>query len=322
MINAIVPAVLIAAAIFIIFFGVSRFQSQTRMTDRLERFVGRDGEKKTKQLDRKASAGVITVKLDKAIAKRSFAGNIARDLARADLKLTVSEFLASKFISILCFIAIGTMVGRNLGAFSAFVGLVFGVVGFLAPDWYVKIRQMRRMRAFNNQLGDTITLMSNSLRSGYSMLQSMEMIAHESPPPACDEFKRVVREVGLGLSSQEAMNNLLRRMPSEDLDLMITGINIQHEVGGNLAQILEGLAHTIRERVRIRGEIRSLTAMQSGSGYIISGLPVGLAALLLLMAPAYVLKLFAWPWICMPIGSGLMILVGFLFIRKIVRIDI
>lgn len=322
MISAIIPAVLIAGAIFIIFFGVSRLQAQGKITDRLEKFVGRDGATKPKKVDKKPGGTVISVKLDKAIAKSSFAGNIARDLARADLKLTVSEFLASKSISVLCFVGIGTFVGRNLGAFAAFVGVVFGVVGFFAPDWYVKIRQMQRMRAFNNQLGDTITLMSNSLRSGYSMLQSMEMIAHEAPPPTCEEFKRVVREVGLGLSSQEAMNNLLRRMPSEDLDLMITAINIQHEVGGNLALILEALAHTIRERVRIRGEIRSLTAMQSGSGYIISALPVALAMMLLLMAPTYVLKLFAWPWICMPIGSGVMILVGFLFIRKIVKIDI
>jgi tight adherence protein B len=316
------PAVAIALAIFIIFFGVARLVSTETMSERLEKFIGRDSETSDKKDRKKAAPSQITVQLDKAIADRSFAANISRNLARADLKLTVAEFLAFKFMTVLAFVGLGIVFGQNLGTFAIFLALIFAVIGFFIPDWYVKIRKAKRLHAFTNQLGDTITLLANSLRSGYSMLQSMEMVARESPPPTSEEFKRVVREVGLGLSTQEAMNNLLRRVPTDDLDLMITAINIQHEVGGNLGQILETISHTIRERVRIRGEIKSLTAMQSGSGYIIAALPVALALVMMIISPAYVSQLFVFPYICMPIGSGIMILVGFMLIRKIVNIEI
>src|SRR5205814_6395068 len=161
-------------------------------------------------------------------------------------------------------------------------------VGFFAPDWYVKFRMGKRIKSFNEQLGDTIGLLANSLRSGYSLLQSMELVSRESPDPIGAEFKRVVREVGLGLSPQDALNNLLRRMPSEDLDLLITAINIQYEVGGNLAQILETIGHTIRERVRIKGEIQVLTAQGRISAYVITGLPIVLTSVITLSNTQYV----------------------------------
>ncbi|HET6261064.1 MAG TPA: type II secretion system F family protein, partial [Chloroflexia bacterium] len=152
-------------------------------------------------------------------------------------------------------------------------GLMGMAVGFFGIDWYVKFRISKRLKDFNAQLGDTISLMANSLRSGYSLLQSMELVSREAPDPIGAEFKRVVREVGLGLSAQDSLNNLLRRMPSDDLDLLITAINIQYEVGGNLAQILDTISHTIRERVRIKGEISVLTAQGRMSGYLITALP-------------------------------------------------
>ena len=190
------------------------------------------------------------------------------------------------------------------------------------PTGIVKFRQGKRLSAFNNQLGDTITLLANSLRSGYSFLQSMELVARESPPPMGAEFRRVIREVGLGLSTQDALNNLLKRMPSDDLDLMITAVNIQHEVGGNLAVILDTIAHTIRERVRIKGEIRTLTAMGRISGYIISRLPIFLGIVITLINPNYMSAMFVFPWICMPICGGIMVVIGFLVIQKIVTIDV
>jgi len=171
-------------------------------------------------------------------------------------------------------------------------------------------------------LGDTISLMSNSLRAGYSLLQTMEMVSRESPPPISDEFRRVVHEVGLGINTQEAMGHLLRRIPSDDLDLLISAINIQHEVGGNLAQILDVIGHTIRERVRIKGEIGVLTAQQSISGYVITALPVVLGLALFLISPDYISKMFVFPWICMPIGSGVMIVAGFFVMKKITAIEV
>jgi tight adherence protein B len=137
-----------------------------------------------------------------------------------------------------------------------------------------------------------------------------------------EEFRRVVREVGLGVPLQDALDHLLERIPSEDLDLLVTAIAINHEVSGNLAQILEIIVETIRERVRIKGEIRVLTAQQSLSGYIISLLPVGLAILIFLLNPSYLLSLLRWPWICMPIGAVICMVLGFVVMRRIVAIEV
>lgn len=296
---------------------------------RLTRFVGGEGQAKEdkKKADKKRfNLGIgetqIAARVDKAMQQQTFGRTVQRRLAQADLKLTLSEFMLVKLFSV----AIGLLFGLYLGRGGPVEQILFSiagiVVGFFAPDWYVKFRLGRRLKAFNEQLGDTISLLANSLRSGYSMLQSMELVARESADPIGSEFKRVVREVGLGLSPQDALSNLLRRMPSDDLDLLITAINIQYEVGGNLAQILDIISHTIRERVRIKGEIQVLTAMGRTSGYIISGLPIFLAVAITLMNPTYMSSMWAFPWIIMPICAGLLMLVGFLVIKKIVTIEV
>jgi tight adherence protein B len=213
-------------------------------------------------------------------------------------------------------------LGRGFGPFATVVGILVAVIGFYVPDFFIKRTANKRIKNFNDQLGDTITLMSNSLRSGYSLLQSMELISREAPPPICDEFKRVTREVGLGISTREALANMIRRVPSDDLDLLVTAIGIQMEVGGNLSQILDNIGHTIRERVRIKGEINVLTAQQKYAGYIISGLPIALALVLFLISPDYLTRMFVWPWICMPVCGVILIIAGFTAIMKIVDIDI
>jgi tight adherence protein B len=172
-------------------------------------------------------------------------------------------------------------------------------------------------------LGDTIILLSNALRSGYSLLQSMDTAARELSQPMAGELQRVTREVGLGLTIQDALMNMLRRMPSDDLDLLITAINVQHEVGGNLAEILDTIAHTIRERIRILGEIRTITAQQRLSGIILAVLPVILGFVMYFLNPSYISRM--WQDICglmMLFTGGLMILLGYLVIRRITNIDV
>jgi tight adherence protein B len=166
-------------------------------------------------------------------------------------------------------------------------------------------------------------LLANSLRSGFGIVQSMETVADQLPNPIAAEFHRVTQEIGLGLHYEEALNNMLRRVPSEDLDLMITAINIQGKVGGNLAEILDIIGHTIRERVRIKGEIRVLTAQQMISGYILIALPVLLSLVLYLINETYVGRMFTDPCGWIMIGTGvIMIVTGFLIIRKIVNIEV
>jgi tight adherence protein B len=168
-----------------------------------------------------------------------------------------------------------------------------------------------------------LSLWVNALRSGYSVLQSMEAIAKESPEPTAAEFKRVVMEVQLGIPMQDSLDHLLGRMPSDDLDLVNTAVNIQREVGGNLAEILESIAHTIRDRIKLKGEIRVLTSQGRITGWIISMLPVVLTIFLYIVSPSYMSNLVenrmcGWPML----GCGLgLIGTGAAVIQKIVAID-
>lgn len=303
--------------IIIIFFGIN--QVLTANPDVGERLAVLTRREKAlgKQEKGEKSEGVITVAVDKAIAKQSFAQNISRDLARANLKLTVTEYLMINIATTVLGAIIGNVIGQSI-----IIAIAFGVVGFFLPRWYVSNRKGARLKAFNGQLNDTIALLANSLRSGYSLLQAMDMVAREAAAPTSEEFSRVVREVGLGLSPEEALQNLVRRIASDDLDLMVTAIKVQHEVGGNLSQILETIGHTIRERVRIKGEISSLTAQQQYGGYVISALPIFTTLFMYMLNKEYILPLFEGIYICIPIAGVTMIVIGSLIIKKITSIEV
>lgn len=256
--------------------------------------------------------------LDRAMSRRGVGGGIATDLARADLKLTVTEFVILNLLSVVGVALLAALLFR--GPFFALPG---AVLGFFLPRWWVRMLQRRRLNAFNSQLGDALNLLVNGLRSGYSMLQAMEAVSKELPSPISVEFARVVQEVGLGLSYEDALDNLVRRIRSDDLDLMVTAINVQHEVGGNLAEILDTISYTIRERVRIQGEIRVLTGQTMLSGYIVGFLPVAITLLLFLMSRDYIMRMFqnSCGWIMLSVAV-IIISSGFLAIKKIVTIDV
>jgi tight adherence protein B len=287
--------------------------------DRLDQFVSREAEERPIDDKAERTPSVFTRSIDEAVAERGFAQNLSTQLARADLRLTPGEYIIITITSILGTGLIAYVV-MHRNPILTLGGLV---LGFFLPRFYVKFRQAKRLRDFNSQLGDAINLLANGLRSGYSLLQAMDAVAREMPPPISDEFQRVVREIGLGLSNERAMNNMLRRIPSDDLDLMITAINVQHEVGGNLAEILEVISHTIRERIRIKGEIRVLTSQQMLSGYVVSFLPIGLGLILYAMNPEYMGAMFQEPcgWAMMAVGI-ISMTIGFIAIRKIVNIEV
>lgn len=245
--------------------------------------------------------------------------DLAGELARADLHLTPPEYVLINLLSIVVgFVLAYVVFHENL-----LLALGGAVVGIYAPRGIVHHLQRKRLNEFNGQLGDTIVLLANSLRSGYSLLQSMETVTKELAPPVSVEFARVTREVGLGLTIREALANLLRRIPSDDLDFMITAVNIHQEVGGNLAEILDVIAHTIRERVRIMGEIRAITAQQRLSALVLSLLPVLLGLALYALNPEYISDL--WHYTCgllMLLVGGTLIILGYLLIRRIAAIEV
>jgi tight adherence protein B len=322
-----VPLLLIVAigAMALVYFGFRRSRSTTSgdIAERVEFFGGVGVDPAAEAREAKDEPNRVARSLEEIVKGRNLGERMSNLLMQADVQLTVGEFLLVRLAAALGGFALGFLVlAKFQPALGLLIGLLVALIGYGIPAMYLGIKASRRRKKFINQLGDTITLMANSLRAGYSLLQTMEMVSRESPDPMATEFRRVVREIGLGVGNQEAMTNLLRRVPSEDLDLLITAINIQHEVGGNLAQFLQIIGHTIRERVRIKGEIKTLTAQQEISGYVISGLPVALAGVLFVMNPAYMMELFRWPWVCMPIFSAIMTIIGFFVMKKITAIEV
>ncbi len=306
-------ALVVGFGFFLVIYGLNHLLApDDEVVGRLRRFAPADlGTPKPGE-------SPIVARVDRAIEGQGFARRLARDLARADIKMTAGEFLILQFLAT----ASGGLAAYFLSGESLLLGLVGLLAGYFIPRLWLNRRIAARLGAFNSQLPGTIDLLANSLRAGYSLLQAMETVSREAPEPTATEFRRVVREVGLGLSPEEALDHLVRRMQSDDLELMVTAINIQHEVGGNLAQILESIAYTIRERVRIKGEIATLTAQQVISGYIISALPILLGLVLYLINREYIMGMFEGVFICIPIIGALMIIVAFLIIRRITAIEV
>ncbi|MBU0493965.1 MAG: type II secretion system F family protein [Chloroflexi bacterium] len=315
----IVVAAAAALSVILLMAGIGGALSRGGDTieSRLDKYASRQGHA-SESARAAQSTTQMMAQIDKRIAKQGFATSLGQEIARANLKITVTEFfLLSGGATIVGALA-GYLLTREL-----LVAVGAALVGLVLPRLILRQRKTARLHAFEDQLGDTITLMANSLRSGYSILQSMEMVSKEAGPPVSVEFARVVREIGLGLPQQEALDNLLRRIESADLDLTVTAINVQREVGGNLAKILDTIGHTIRERVRIKGEIRVLTSQQRLSMYIIIALPFFLSGVIYMINPAYMGKLFEpGPILCLPGCALFMIFIGYLVIRKIVNIDV
>ena len=305
-----------SAAVFLLFFGLARVVGGGAAV--VDARLGMYGAREKQEENARQKETRFVDSVDKVLVRRGFAANIATDLARADLKLTVTEYLIANGLSVVLMFYLGKVLLHG-----PVFGLLAAIVGFFIPRLFVRQRQAKRLKDFNNQLADAVMLLANSLRSGYSLLQSMDMISTQLAPPISSEFQRVVKEIGLGIPNEQAFQNLLRRINSDDLDLMITAINVQHEVGGNLAEILDNIGEIIRERVRIKGEIRTLTAMQRTSSYIITALPVIMTLIITMINPEYMSTL--WTTVCgwiMLIVSGIMLVTGFLIIRKIVDIEI
>jgi tight adherence protein B len=261
---------------------------------------------------------LLAKRVEASISGRTFAAALQTDLARANLKLTVGEFL---IIQVAAAAVIGMLAWLISGAL--FVGSIFGAMGWFIPKIWLGRRQAGRLKSFNNQLGDTISLMSNSLRSGLSLVQSMEMISREAEAPISEEFQRVVREIGLGVGPQEALIHLGRRVASDDLELLVIAILVQFEIGGNLSRILDSIASTIRERVKLQGEIRTMSAQGRMAGWVLSGLPVAIGGLLMLIAPSYMGALFTpGPWLVLPVAGLIGVIMGSVVINKLVAIEV
>jgi tight adherence protein B len=257
-------------------------------------------------------------RLNEAIKRQSFAERIERDLAQANLPLTVSEYLLLRIGVALLMTILAIVVWRSVLMIPPALA-----IGFLIPIFWLRARRKKRNRDFNDQLAETLALVATSMRGGFSLIQSIANVSRDSQEPTKSELRRVGQEVQLGLSLPQALDNLVVRMESEDLDLVVTAIKIHARVGGNLTTILENISTTIRERAKLRREVRVITSMQRISSYVIGFLPFGLGLIIFTINPTYMARLFQPGWtLCIPIGAIFFAVVGFIFIQRIVDIKV
>lgn len=316
----------LALLLLVVGLLVSAHDERSLVDTRLE-YLEEDGYTVKDSRDRSA---VMTEWIGKQAGRYSWGQNIARSLARADLKLRVGEYIAVSVVTTTGGALLGWFLanrGPGASALASSPGLLLGAaLGFFAPKIYVGRLQGRRLMRFDNQLADMLNLMVNGLRAGYSIMQAMEAVSRELPPPISDEFRRVVQEMQLGVSMEIALENLTRRIPSPDLRLVVTAMNVQREVGGNLAEILDTISHTIRERVRVKGEIRVLTTQVMMSGKFLALMPVGLIIAMYFLNRSYMMRFFNPGTRSLGIPAliigAIMIVVGYYLMTRLADIEV
>lgn len=242
---------------------------------------------------------------------------IFNELILADIMMKPEEFTLIWIV--LTFVPAGLAALFRLGLMPS---ATLAAIGAFIPIIFIKIKKDKRRKAFEAQLGDTLIMMCNGLRSGFSFNQVMENVANDMPPPIGIEFGRVCNEIRYGATMEEALNNMCDRVKSADLMLVVSAVLIQRTTGGNLSEMLSTISHTIRERIKIKGEINSITAQGRMSGLIIGALPIGIAAVLMVVNPDYMSTFFTTKiGNIMLVVSVVMEVIGFFAIRKVVTID-
>lgn len=264
-----------------------------------------------------AAHRVITALIEMVFLKK-YQARLKERLIQAGVPLRPSEFILISLVTSFAFIGLGLIIFRHPVA-----GLVFGVIGYYLPRLFLRHLKKKRLLTFTNQLSGALSLVSNSLRAGYSFMQAIETVTKDASPPISEEFQRVLKENNLGVPLEKSLTEMTHRVPSEDLGLIVTAVLIQRQIGGNLAEVLDKIGHTIRERIRIQGEIRTLTVQGRMSGIIVGVLPFVVGGILCAMRPDIFTLFFQRKPGWVMIGVALfMQTMGILLIKKIVSIKV
>jgi tight adherence protein B len=315
-------AVGVSMAVFALFTGLGRIIEAREPTikDRLDILVAvpsMEDVDSSAPVRSRGLGGVIS-RLRRTVSGWALGSGAATELARADVPLTVSEYAVLSAASALAPFVIALLLSRLIP-----LACIAALIGSRLPVVYLRRRQRKRRQAFQDQLVDVLQLMVSTLRSGYGITAAMDAVAKQMPPPASDEFARVVHEVGLGTPRPQALANMERRVQSDDLELIVTAININAEVGGNLSTILDSISNTIRERVRIKRELRSLTTQPRLTRSLLTGLPVVLAIAIYVINPEYMGALFQpGPTLLIPLGSVVLVAAGWVVMGRLSHIEI
>lgn len=258
----------------------------------------------------------------KGILSGKLTEKLGLQLERADLSISPGEFVFVRFMTgLVGFVAPLVFLGTNAIGFLAAVAAA--IVGYNLPKIYLNRRRKSRVAKLNAQLPECLTMVSNSLKAGFGLLQALSAAADQMSHPISTELGRTIHEMNVGSSAEEALIGLSERSGSYDLDIVVTAILVQRTVGGNLGEILDTVAETMRERIRIRGEIATLTGQQMLTGIVIGLLPVVLAVGFQIMSPGYINPLFSTL-----MGKGMLVAavvletVGILIIQRILNIEV
>ncbi|MBC8061266.1 MAG: type II secretion system F family protein [Clostridiaceae bacterium] len=272
-----------------------------------------EGHKKNKvSLLKNISKALPFVKLSLKGSKK-----LEIELIKADMPITVEELLVIKHISSTAIAALTYLLFRNNG-----ITLIVYFFIWNIPKLIISKRKKERLKEFDGQLTEGIMIISNALKAGYSFLQAVAAVVEETKDPFSKEFKKLFKEMSLGIAEEDALRNMLLRMTSGDLKLIVNAILIQKDIGGNLSEILDNIGETIRERQKIQDELKTLTAQGRLSGIIVMLIPIVLGLTIYLFNKEYILLLFNTPLgILMISVSVFNQILGLVMIRKIINID-
>lgn len=310
---------MVILAVFVAIFGLySAAAGSTQLSERLETYAivpettaRRDVDRRRVRLNR------FRLRLNNALSSLA-SEELSLQLTSANWPITETEYIVIRYTLALLGFLVGWLLLRSFLSGIGLAFLAYLVIGFLLA----RSIHNRRIK-FERQLVDVLVLITGAVRAGYSLLQSLDVVVNELGSPASDEFNRVRREVGLGLPLNQALTNLHRRMQNDDLYLVVTAININSQVGGNLGTMLEAVTNTIRERVRLFSEIRALTSQQRYSSYFLTLLPLIFAAIMFILNPEYMMQMFEpGIFLCIPIGAVIFVILGNLIIMRMSKIDV
>ena len=240
-------------------------------------------------------------------------------LMRADWQITSTEYILIRLGVMLAGFIVGWLLFGSLIS-----GLALAILANLLPGILLRRSATRRQIRFEGQLVDVLVLITGAVKTGFSLLQALEVVEREMQPPASDEFRRVHMEVGLGLSLSQALDNLSTRMQNQDLDLVVTAVKIHNQVGGNLSTMLEAVTETVRERDRLFREARVITTQQRYTAYLISLLPIAIGLLIFMLNSEYMMQLFTNGiyYMMIPILAAIGVVAGHFVLQRITKIDV
>ena len=279
---------------------------------------GEEGTKKERRSNgalTRAMAGA----LQQALQGKGYALRLEYRLRRSGARLQVGEFVTTQIVLGLILVLFAALLFNG----EPLVLLVAGALGFWLPEYWLTRQRKQRLRSLEGQLADALAILANSLRSGHSFLQAMEVVSREMPDPIAKEFGLVLKETRVNIPLEEALISLQQRAQSPNLSLAVTAVLIQRQVGGNLSEVLDSIGDTIRDRIKLLGEIRTLTSMGRMSGWVVSLLPIGLSVALYALNPEYMDPLLHTPmgWVLLFIAAGMQ-MTGILVIQHMVRMEV